>query len=168
MAPPATAPELVNQIGMALAAGGLQPAWTNQAGFRTVIGGSSTFKWRWFATRLNWLVYAAEMPGDVPVAALDTFLDQACQDSINRKGLMRGAQSGVAAVSVAAVKGASPDAVHWADHPHGRRFAAITFPVLADVATGRVTRPERMLLGGLYAGFLKDLVAQYVETPLRG
>ena len=40
--------------------------------------------------------------------------------------------------------------------------------MLAEVAAGKVIRPERMMLGGIYTGFLKDLVKQYVETPMRG
>ena len=81
---------------------------------------------------------------------------------------MRGAQSGVAAVTVVAIDGVAPEVEMWATKPHGRRFAALTFPVLAEVAAAKVVRPERMLLGGIYTGFLKDLVRQYVETPMRG
>ena len=168
MAPPASAAELVQRIETTLAASGLQPVRGGIAGFPTVVGGSSTFKWQWMLTKLNWFIYATAMPPGTPVGALDEYMTQACQDAINRKGLMRGAQSGVAAVTVAVIDGVAPEAEKWPDHPHGRRFAAITFPVLAEVGAGKVVRPERMILGGIYTGFLKDLVRQYVETPMRG
>src|SRR5437879_13864309 len=98
VAPPASANELVERIHTTLAGAGLQPGMVNIAGFNTVVGGSSTFKWQWMATKLHWFVYATVMAPGTPSDALDRYLDDACQDAINRKGGMRGAQSGVAAV----------------------------------------------------------------------
>ena len=168
VAPPANANELVERIHSTMSGAGLQPEMTSIAGFNTVVGGSSTFKWQWMATKLHWFIYATVMAPGTPADALDRYLDGACQDAINRKGGMRGAQSGVAAVAVVAIDGVAPEVEQWAVRPHGRRFAALTFPVLAEVAAAKVVRPERMMLGGIYTGFLKDLVKQYVETPMRG
>ncbi len=166
VAPPANANELVQRIHTSLAEAGLQPAMVNIAGFNTVVGGSSTFRWQWMATKLHWFVYATVMAPGTRAEALDQYLDDACQDAINRKGLMRGAQSGVAAVTVVAIDGVAPEVERWATKPHGRRFAALTFPVLAEVGARRVVRPERMMLGGIYTAFLKDLVRKYVEIPM--
>ena len=168
VAPPANANELVQRIHTAMSGAGLQPGMVNLAGFNAVVGGSSTFKWQWMATKLHWFIYATVMAPGTPADALDRYLDDACQDAINRKGAMRGAQSGVAAVTVVAIDGVAPEVERWATKPHGRRFAALTFPVLAEVGAAKVVRPERMMLGGIYTGFLKDLVRQYVETPMRG
>lgn len=168
VAPPANANELVQRIHTTMSSTGLQPGMATIAGFSTVVGGSSTFKWQWMATKLHWFVYATVMAPGTPADALDRYLDEACQDAINRKGVMRGAQSGVAAVSVVAIDGVAPEVEQWATKPHGRRFAALTFPVLAEVGAGKVVCPERMVLGGIYTGFLKDLVKQYVEAPMRG
>src|SRR5438445_13207563 len=105
-------------------------------------------------------------PG-TPSDALDRYLDDACQDAINRKGGMRGAQTGVAAITVVAIDGVAPEVEAWATKPHGRRFAALTFPVLAEGAAAKAVRPERMMLGGSYTGSLKVLVRQCVEAPMR-
>jgi hypothetical protein len=165
---PGSASELVTRVEAALEGGGLHPAREQIAGRDSIVGSTSAFKWRWMATKLNTFVYVAAFPpGGAASGALDEYLNAACQDAINKKGLMRGAQSGVAAVVVAAVDRATPQDEAWGAKPHGRRFAAITFPVLADPIAGKVVRPERMILGGIYAGYLKDLVRQYVEAPLR-
>ncbi|HEY8634009.1 MAG TPA: hypothetical protein VIO34_03530 [Candidatus Dormibacteraeota bacterium] len=167
MTAPASAADLVARVEAALAAGGLQPIRTTVAGHMGVVGSTSAFKWRWMATKLNSFVYiAAFNPGSAASGALDQYLAAACQDAIDKKGLMRGAQSGVAAVTVAAIDHATPEDEAWAAKPHGRRFAAITFPTLADPATGKVIRPQRMILGGIYKSYLQDLVKQYVEGPL--
>jgi hypothetical protein len=165
---PASATALVEKVEAALGAGGLKPVREPIAGRESVIGSTSAFKWRWMATKLNSFIYVAVFqPGSAASGVLDEYLNAACQDAINKKGLMRGAQTGVAAVVVAAIDQATPQEEAWAAKPHGRRFAAIPFPVLADPTAGKVVRPERMILGGIYAGYLKDLVRQYVEAPLR-
>ena len=42
-------------------------------------------------------------------------------------------------------------------------------PIPSSITVRRmVVRPERMMLGGIYTGFLKDLVKQYVEAPMHG
>lgn len=168
MAPPATAGELVQRIDSAIGAAGLARGRGQVAGLDAVIGYGSTFRWQWMFTKLHWFIYAAAMPPGTQLERLDEYLGAAVQDAIDRKGGARGAQSGVAAVSIVAIDGVAPEAEQWAAKPHGRRFAALTFPVLAEVGAARVVRPERMVLGGIYAGFLKDLVRQYVEVPMRG
>jgi hypothetical protein len=155
-------------VEAALAAGGLQPTRVTIAGHETVSGSTSAFKWRWMGSRLHSFVYIAVFqPGSAASGALDEYMAAAVQDAINKKGLMRGAQSGVAAVAVAAIDHSTLQEQAWAAKPHGRRFAAMTFPVLADPTTGTVVRPERMIVGGLFTGYLKELVATYVEAPLR-
>ena len=72
----------------------------------------------------------------------------------------------MAAVTVAVIDNATNDEQAWAVKPHGRRFAAVTFPVLADPSAKRVIRPERMVLGGIYTGYLQDLVRTYVEAAV--
>ena len=118
------------------------------------------------ATKLNAFIYVASfLPGTTP-AFLDQFLAAAIQNAINRKGALRGLQTGVAAVTVAVVDSATPEQVAWAAQPHGRRFAAITFPVVADASSRRAVYPQRMVLGGIYTGYLQELVRAYVESQL--
>jgi hypothetical protein len=177
MAPAASASELVARIGSALAAGGLQPTWTAIAGGDTLVGGTSEFRWRWIAATLNSFLYvAAFQPGSAASGVLDTYLAAACEDAINREGANWGFQPAVAPITVAVIDRATPQDEAWAARPHGRQilsewwrpFAAITFPVLADPAGGKVVRPEHMIVGGIYTGYLQGLVRQYVEGPLRG
>jgi hypothetical protein len=160
------APKLVGKIETAMHAAGLQPTRATIGGPIAVVGGRSEFRWQWMATRLNTFIYVASFTPGATTQILDDFLKAACQDAINRKGANRGLQSGVAAVTVAIVDNAGPDQVAWATKPHGRRFAAITFPVLVDATTHKVVFPKRMVLGGIYAGYLKDLVRTHVEAAI--
>lgn len=177
MAPAASAGELVTRIESALAAGGLQPIRTTIAGSDTVVGGTSEFRWRWIAATLNSFLYvAAFQPGSAASGGLDSYLAAACEDAIHRPGANWGFQPAVAPITVAVIDRAASEDEAWAMRPHGRQFlgrgshpfAAITFPVLADPAGGKVVRPEHMIIGGIYTGYLKGLVRQYVEAPLRG
>ena len=86
--------------------------------------------------------------------------------AITLKGRLRGLQSGTSAVAVAVVDSAER-AGEWAVKPHGRRFAALAYPVLVDLANERVVRPERMLIGAVYAPYLRQLVKEHVEPSLR-
>jgi hypothetical protein len=177
VAPAASASELVARIESALAAGGLQPIRATIAGIDTVVGATSEFRWRWIAATLNSFLYvAAFQPGSGASGVLDSYLAAACEDAIHREGANWGFLPAVAPITVAVIDRAAPEDEAWAARPHGRRnlgqrsrpFAAITFPVLADPAAGKVVRPERMIIGGIYTGYLQGLVRQYVEGPLRG
>src|SRR5438552_15707209 len=100
VAPPASANELVERIHTTLSGAGLQPGIVNIAGFNTVVGGGSTCKWQWMASKLHWFVYATVMAPGTRADALDRYLDDACQDAINHKAALRVAQSGAAALTV--------------------------------------------------------------------
>jgi hypothetical protein len=159
--------ELVSRVEAALAAGGLKPVVRDVGGPQVVVGATSAFRLQWMATRLHTLIYvSAFQPGSAADGVLDEYLAAACQDAIDQKGAWRGVQVGVSAIAVAAIDHATPQDEMWAARPHGRRFAAIAFPVVADPSTRRVIRPEKMVLGGIYAGYLQDLVRKYVERPL--
>jgi len=177
VAPAASASELVARIESAFAAGGLQPARVTIAGIDAVVGGTSEFRWLWIAATLNSFLYvAAFQPGSAASGVLDSYLAAACEDAIHREGANWGFQPAVAPITIAVIDRAAPQDEAWAARPHGRQFlggrrgpfAAITFPVLADPAGGKVVRPERMIIGAIYTGYLQGLVRQYVEGPLRG
>ena len=131
-----------------------------------VVALTSKFRWRWMATLLHTFIYAAWFHPGTPVEALDQYLAAACQHAIDKKGALRGMQIGVAAITIALVDNATPEQVGWASRPHGRRFAAIAFPVLVDATARRTVRPERMVLGGIYTGYLQELVTTYVQKPI--
>jgi len=163
---PGPAAAAIGKIESAFGAAGLQPSRVNVGPAVAVVGTTSRFRWRWIATKLNVCMYAAWFLPATPVEMLDQYLAAACQDAIDRKGAMRGMQTGVAAITVAILDSATPEQVAWASTPHGRRFAALTFPVMVDASTRRVVRPERMVLGGIYTGYLKELVSTHIEGPI--
>jgi hypothetical protein len=174
VAPPASGAELVAQIESALSAGGLQPARATIAGRETVVGRTSKFRW-WWVTRLKSFLYvAAFQPGSAASGVLDEYLGAARWDAIKKKREMRGlelAAAGitvVAAMTVAVIDYATPQDEAWAARPHGSRIGAITFPVMANPIAGNIIRPDRMIVGALFTGYLQSLVRLYVEAPLRG
>ncbi len=133
-------------------------------GRETVIARRSDFKLRWAATRLHTFVVAAAFAGSATPPELDAFLDAARGYAVDHKGGMpRGLQTGSAAIAVAVVAGHDAEMERWALQPHGRRFAALAFPVLADVTSRVVLEPKRMLLGGIYAKHLRNVVSLLVQ-----
>jgi hypothetical protein len=174
VAPAGSAAELVGRIDSALSAGGLHPARATIAGGETVVGGTSKFRWWWITRLKSFLYVAAFQPGSAALGVLDAYLAAARWDAIQKRREMRGlelAATGItviAAVTVAVVDYATPQDEAWAARPHGSRVGAITFPVVVNPATGNVIRPDRMIVGALFTGYLQSLVRQYVEAPLRG
>lgn len=159
--------DLVSRIEAALASGGLRPVTRVVAGVQFVVGATAAFRWRWMATRLNTFIYVSAMAaGSSADGLLDEFLAAALQDAIDQNRAWLGMQQGVAAIVVAAIDHATPQDEMWAARPHGGRFAAIAFPVVADPSTRRVIRPQHMVLGGVYTSYLQDLVRRYVEAAL--
>jgi hypothetical protein len=70
-------------------------------------------------------------------------------------------------IVVAVAESADQAAYGWASSPHGRQFAALPFPVLADASTSPVARPRRMVLGGIYKAYFQSLVERHVAGPFR-
>ena len=79
---------------------------------------------------------------------------------------MLGLQSGTAAVAVAVVSGGAGEGAAWASRPHGRRFAAIAYPVAVDLGARSVVEPTRMVLGGIFVPFLRGVVSDVVRSTL--
>lgn len=127
------------------------------------VGTRSEFRWSWMATRLHTFVLATAFDADVDEETLDRFLASACQYAVRHKGgLPRGLQTGSAAVAVAVVEAESATVVNWASRMHGRRFAAIPYPVAAITASGRVISPRRFAIGALYARHLAHVADEVV------
>ena len=152
---------VVGRIEASLSTGGFTVDRGSVAGREAVIARRSEFRMRWMATRLHTFVMVADFTADATPDVLDRFLSDAVQYAITAKGGMpRGLQTGTCAVAVA-VTGAG-EAGDWAVRPHGRRFAAMSFPVLVDVGAKRVTHPPRMAMGAVYVPYLKQLVQEHV------
>jgi hypothetical protein len=160
--------EVLARIEASLEAAGFATARVVLAGHSSVTGIKAEFRWRWMATRLSTCIAVAEFPVDAGAAELDRYLTAAADHAVeNKGGGILGMQSGVAAVAVALVSSVSEEARGWASTPHGRKFAVITFPAVADLSSGAVTSPRRMIVGGIYAGYLRGLLTKHVEPQLR-
>jgi len=70
-------------------------------------------------------------------------------DRTPQRGITRG-PIGVAAIAAIAMGSLGPQARAWAATPHGRRFAAIAYPVAIGAATGEIVQPRRMIIGGIF------------------
>jgi hypothetical protein len=131
----------------------------------------SDFRLRWMAVKLSTSVIvasfdAAEARADV----LDEFLGAASRWAVENRHSRwpLGLQSGAAAVVVAVCPDGAGEASVWASKSHGQRFAAVAYPVAVDLSAGTVVQPKRMLVGGVFAGFLRGIVRDCVEAPLVG
>lgn len=161
--------EIINAIAGSTTQAGMNPTMATLDGNEVLVARTSQFRWAWMATRLHTFLIASPFPpGSATPAGLDAFLAAATQYAqANKGGLPRGMQTGVAVLVVAVTEHADQAAHQWAAAPHGRQFATLPFPVLADTATQQVTRPDRMLLGGIYSKYLKGLVDQHVAGPVQ-
>jgi len=155
----------IDGVRSALRTYGFEVEDAEVAGRTVVAGQRSDFRWRWFASRLHTSVLVAQLHGPEP---LDGFLEGATRWAIeHRSGGSLGVQSGVAAIAAIAMGSLGPQARAWAATPHGRRFAAIAYPVAIGAATGEIVQPRRMIIGGIFPPFLHDLVHEVLEAPLR-
>lgn len=133
----------------------------------SVIARRSDFKVKWFATRLHTFLIATSFVSTPAADELDVFLRGSREHAVaNKGGLPRGLQTGTAAIAAALVPEVPPGLSEWARRSHARRFAAITFPVLADLSTGSLVHPERMVVGGIYRRHLRGVACAVVGTAI--
>lgn len=163
------AAEVLGRIEASLAGAGFKMVRDSVGGRQAVIGRTSAFRLRWMATRLHTFVLAAVFEGGTARPdKLDRFLDESSQYAKTMKGgLPRGLQTGTAAIAVAVAE-SGHDAGDWAVKPHGRSFAALTYPVLVDVGRRSVTSPPRMVVGAVYVPWFRQVVAEHVAPAVGG
>jgi hypothetical protein len=161
--------EAIERIAQSTAQAGMNPARTLLQGSEVLVARTSQFRLRWMATKLHTFLVASIFPaGTATTDRLDTLIELAARYAkANKGGLPVGFQTGVAVLVVAVTEHADPAAHQWASTSHKRKFATLPFPVMADTTTGQVTRPEKMLLGGIYKAYLQGLADQHVAAPLR-
>jgi hypothetical protein len=159
-----TPEDLLARIRDSTAAAGMDPRYASLRGGQALVARTTEFRWSWMATRMHAFVVATPFAAELArPPALDQYMDDALDYAVTHKdGLPRGLQTGSGAVVVAVTAGADESARQWAASPHGRRFAAMPFPVLADVASGRVDFPRRMVIGGIYRSYFQQLVEEHV------
>lgn len=154
----------VRRLGDGLAAAGWQ-----------VTGGAPGAPWAFVAgfpsrgpgTPMNVFVFGIPIYDGVHPQWLDTQLAAAVQYSRVSKTEPPGIQTGTATIVVGVGSGLSPQVQSWAAKVHGRKYAAVTLPVLGDVATGAVTIPRRPVIGAIHHGYLKDIAERFVGAAVR-
>lgn len=163
-------PAYLDRVRAALGSHGFEVSRAEVAGHTVDAGRRADFRWRWFAVRLHTAVLVATFtPEEATRATLDEFLAAASRWAVaNRRGSrLLGLQSGAAAIAVAVLpRGAGADAVEWASRSHGQRFASVAYPVTVDLRGGVVVQPKRMVVGGIFTGFLRGVVGDVVAAPL--
>ena len=161
----------LNAVRAALGSRGFELSRAEVAGRRADAGRRSDFRWTWFAVRLHTSVLVASFPAGGGLATpLDAYLEAASGWAVaHRRGSRSlGFQSATAAVAVAVFPDGAGEAAAWAQRSHGQHFAALAYPVAVDLRAGTVTQPGRMIVGGVFSGFLRQVVRDAVEAPLRG
>ena len=159
----------VERVRAALAQQGYEVSSTTVDGRPVIAGRRADFRWTWFAVRLHTAVIVRPFTAaEATLATLDQYLDECSRWAVaHRSGSpMLGLQSGTAAVAVAVLTGGAGEGAAWASRAHGRRFAAIAYPVAVDLDAGTVVEPTRMVLGGIFVPFLRGVVAKTIRASL--
>jgi len=151
--------EFLDRSAQRLHADGAQVSSVPLPGGMAVVGQRSEFKVRWFLTTLHLYTVVAAAP-QVDAAVLATFTDQALEYAVQQRKGLRGMQSGVAVIPVLGGGIVSPDAAAFAHDRLVRRFAATAWPAVVDLGTGATASHRgRVLLGGVYSGWLRERTA---------
>ena len=158
----------LDRVRAALGARGFEVSRAEVAGRPVIAARRSDFRWRWFAVRLHTsVIVGAFSAAEARRELLDRYLDAASSWAVQHgRGRAHGLQSGTAAVAVAVVTGDAGEARAWAGTPHGRRFAALAYPVAVDLTGAAVAQPRRMFVGGIFVPYLRGIVRDTLEAPL--
>lgn len=135
-----------------------------------LIGRTSAFRWRWFASRLETTVALGEFgAAEARTEALDAFLEAAIRWGLAHRTARRpvGLQTGTATIAVAVLAAPSEEARSWASRAHKHRFGSVPYPVAVDCSSRTVSQPARMILGSAFASYLRALTDDLVAAPLR-
>ena len=156
-------------LRVALQRHGYQIDTSEFRGSPVLVGRTSAFRWRWMASRLHTFVVVADFSSEViERSELDRFLSVACGYAKSKKGgLPRGLQTGTATVAVALVRGDASTAEQWASNNHGTAFATIAYPVVANLDSGVVTHPGRMIVGALFNSHLRSVADDLIGDAVR-
>ena len=138
------------------------------AGERALVAHRSDFRLRWFATRLHSFVITCSV-SSLTTERAEELTAAAQQFSVSHKpGLPRGLQTGTMTFATFICDSSDEELQRWfaAKPPVG--FAAMQFPVLADISTDQVTWfGGQRVLGSIYRQhahrIVKDLIADGLQ-----
>lgn len=135
---------------------------TEQLNGRAVtIGYRSDFRLRWMATKLHLFTVIAAVPM-VRQPDLEAFTDIVFDYVDERKGQLRGMQTGIAVFPCMVSTRVDPAATAWAEAQQRTRFAMLARPVLVDAFASRAACFRGTpTLGFIYAGHLRQKLATY-------
>jgi hypothetical protein len=132
---------------------------------QTMVGYRSSLK---ALSKLHLFTVVASIPA-VDEATMRDFARQASDYAKDKKGQLRGAQSGVAALAVLVAPKVDGAAKQLAARPFRLGlggFAAMVQPAVVDLTEGRVyTFRGRRVWGAAFAGYLRDKSARYLPDP---
>jgi hypothetical protein len=160
--------EVLQRLDHGLTAGGFETESADIGGHDVLVGRRSDFRWRWFATRLHTFVVAFTMT-DLSAQVADELTSTAQQYSINKKGgRPRGFQTGVATIALFVTDEADDELREWFMAKPTHRFAAIRFPVLAEL---RHASPAyfkgQMIVGRVYLDHLRHVVDNVIAPAVK-
>ena len=131
------------------------------AGRRVFVAHRSDFRLRWGAVRLLTTVTVVPFEPEVDLTTLEEYLAASGRAARAEQGrIPLGFQVGAAAVPIAVLPAVTPAAREWASRAHGHKFAQVSYPVAVGLSPDEVVQPERMRIGRVFAGFLRDVVSE--------
>lgn len=133
----------------------------------TVIGYEKKFKWKWMATQLNTFVVASDFKNDeVTPEMVEAHLNHAFDYAKkNNKGLPRGFQSGVGAISILFSSKVTQEAKDYCQElKSGKKWAGFIIPVVVDTSEKKAYFFEASpLWGKIYFPHFKQLIQALLD-----
>ncbi len=154
----------VDAVAARLRQDGCEVTRENWNGSPVIVGHRADFKLRWMGTRLHLFTIVSAVPV-VTVPVVEGFTNATLDYAIDRKGALRGMQSGVAVLAGLVTVFAEPAAVEWAAARQRVRFAAMARPVVVDTHRRvRACYRGTPALGAVYAGHLRRKLDAYFPS----
>lgn len=160
--------EFLDAAGQRMQADGSEVSWTTLPGGPALLGYRSAFKVQWMFTKLHTFTFVTTGPVAAGVA-LERFTEDALAQAVERKGQLRGLQSGVGVVAVLAADTVEPDAIEIAQSRIVRKFGAFAWPAVVDLSTGATySHQGAVVVGGVYSRWMRKRTAAVLETGAVG
>lgn len=155
----------IDATGRRLQADGCEVTTEDWGGVPVLVGYRADFKLRWMATKLHLFTIAAPA-SMITCDAVEAFTTSALDYALDRKGQLRGMQSGVAVFPALVGTQIEPQALTWAQQKQRVRFAALARPVVVDASTGAAACFRgTAALGFVYSAHLRRKLDVYFPAP---
>jgi hypothetical protein len=156
----------IDQVSARLQSNGVAVRTVAIGAQTALVGYRARFRLAWAATRLNLFTVVAQVEV-VTAIELEQFSRDALQHAISEKGRLRGLQTGVAAIPVLIGSTVEPAAAAYAQNELLKRWSAFAWPTAVDLSAHAIYRHQgRVLIGGLYASWMREQAALALPDPL--